>query len=191
MNLTLEAGDRAFYDLIASKTIDRAATSVLDLGCAYGHFVSKLGQDGYNAVGVDGNSYKTDFGRRRDLDLHHGELTALEDVFGEREFDLIVARGVFCYNHQINYMAGDKIIEGAGRRLVDTEYREKMNTTAKGIIGKILSGSFHQLTPGGFLIVNEDAVGLNSIDFDNETVEGIGFVVEKLERQEAILQKSQ
>jgi len=191
MNVKLEARDRAFYELIASKTGDPTNTSLLELGCAYGSFVNKLGQDGYNAEGVDGNSRMIDFGRRRGLDLHHGELTALEDVFGERTFDLIVARGVFCINSQIDYMAGDRIIEMAFARAVNSEAHEETNSTAKGIIGKILSGSYQQLTPRGFLIVREDVVGWDSIDFDQETAEGIGFVVEKLEENEAILHKPQ
>ena len=179
------------YNMIIAKTRDPSTTSVLELGCSNGHFVEYLRHQGYNAEGVDGNKRAVEAYSRRQGCLHHGELTALEDVFGERQFDLIVARGVFCIASQMDYLFEEqleKLVDAVIERVVNPAVRKEIDNAIRENINKILASAYGQLKAGGFLIILED-VGFDSIDFSRETAEDIGYIVEQLEKQKALLQK--
>ena len=191
MGITLPSRYQALYNMITAKTTDPSNTSVLDLGCSIGHFVAYLRQQGYNAEGVDGDKRAVKAYSHRQSYLHHGELTALEQVFGERQFDLIVARGVFCISSQMDhkFSRSEKLrVDAAIARAINPKDREEIDGQMQENIEGILVSAYGQLTPSGFLIVVED-VGLDSVDFSRKTAEDIGYIVEQLQRQQAILQK--
>ena len=183
MNATVLSHSQELYALVAAKSKESPAISILDLGCSDGLFVSLLGQQGYNAEGIDGDGEVISI-RSDVLKLHQGELTALEDVFGDRKFDLITAQGVFCMASQINYMTGD-ILDLTF--ILSIMHSDAINTAAQENIRKILASAYGQLMPGGYLVIIED--GGDSVDFERKTAEVIGYAVEKLGKQEAILQK--
>lgn len=178
---------QVLYSMIAAKTRDTSTTNVLELGCSNGHFVEYLRQQGYNAEGVDGNKRTVEAFSSRQIYLHHGELTSLEDVFGERQFDLIVAKGVFSKEAQLDYKypwSGALVIAFSS-----PEERKKEYESLQETINQILRSVYGQLAPGGFLVIHENTSEGESVDFSRETVEDIGYIVEQLEKQQAILQK--
>lgn len=142
-------------------------------------------QQGYRAEGIEGKFRGKD--QERIPNLHHGELTALESVFGDKTFDLIVARGVFSFSSQMDYKYG------ANAMLVwlysTPEEREKISISLQKTFDQMLKSAYNHLTPRGFLILVEDIVSEDSIGFSKETAVEIGYIVEKLERQEAIFKK--
>lgn len=192
MGGTLTSRYKALYSMITAKTIYPSVTSVLELGCSDGYFVEYLRQQGYNAEGVDGDKIVVKARSNRRGFLHHGELKALEDIFGERQFDLIAARGVFCISSQMSYLFGEQseqLVDAAIARTIHPEAREEIDNAMQEKINEILVSAYGQLAPGGFLMVREDSVPLDSIDFSRETAENIGYIVERLQRQQAILKK--
>lgn len=176
---------RRLFELVTEKTKDPSTMSILELGCYHGNFVRWLQQQGYKAEGVDGNQERIN--QSSIPNLHHGELTALEDVFGQKRFDLIVAPGVFSTQAQLDYRySWDGALVWA---FSSPKEREELKKSLRGTINRILVSAYNQLAAGGFLIIHENTSEVESIDFSNETAQNIGYLVEKLKRQEAILQK--
>ena len=192
MDVRFPSRYQVLYDMIISKTRDPPNTSVLELGCSNGDFVEYLRHRDYNAEGVDGSKRAVEDYSPRQGYLHHGELTALEDIFGQRQFDLIVARGVFCISSRMNYLLGEQLeqlIEAAIARATIPKARKEIDNAMQENINEILVSAYGQLTPGGFLMVREDVALLDSVDFSRETAGYIGYIVEQLQKQQAILQK--
>ena len=175
------------WGIITDKARDPSRTSVLELGCADGKFVEWLQQHGYNAEGVDGKLSKT-----KELgipNLHYGQLTALDDVFGERIFDFVVSQGVFSREAQLEYRHGwnGALVVAFSTPTERKELYEALQRT----IDQILENAYRCLTPTGFLLVRED-ISINSaevVDLSEETIVKTGFVVERLDKHEAILQR--
>ncbi len=69
------------------------------------------------------------------------------------------------------------------------EEREKISISLQKTFDQMLKSAYNHLTPRGFLILVEDIVSEDSIGFSKETAVEIGYIVEKLERQEAIFKK--
>lgn len=174
------------YDMITART-SKPSTRILELGCVNGYFVEWLRERGYNAEGIDGDRRAVEAFTHRQAFLHHGELTALEDVFGGRTFDLIAARGVFSKSAQISYRFG---FNGVLVFVFSSpQEREELNALSRATIRQILNSSYRHLTSGGLLIVREDISPLDSVDFSPEDAVSIGYIVEYYEKQESVLMK--
>ena len=166
------------------QSYDHSISTVLELGAFPGFFVEFLRERGFDAEGVDSEYDENNFVPY----LHKGELASLEDIFGEKLFDLAVARGVFCDGSQYAHLFDCPPLTVAG-----IEYEMSHEHLITGAIQKsidgILKNVFNQLRPGGLLVVHEDYIQLDQIAFSRKTVQDIGYQVLSLERQEAILQK--
>ena len=175
------------WGMVTCKSRNPSNTRVLELGCADGKFVGWLQQQGYNAEGVDGRSSKI-----KELgipNLHHGELTTLDDVFGERTFDLVVAQGTFSREAQLEYRYG---WNGALVIAFSTPTeRKELYKSLQRTIDQILENAYRHLNPRGFLLIREDN-SINSaegVDLSEETIVKTGFVIERFDRHEASLQR--
>src|SRR3989338_2765864 len=88
------------YELILAKS-GPVSTRILELGCSMGRFMEYLIKKGNKHVeGVDGDARDVRRAREKGLKVHRGELTELEQLLGGRQFDLVIARGVFCDSAQ-------------------------------------------------------------------------------------------
>jgi len=176
-------------DMIAAKADDPSTTSVLELGCASGKFVDWFRLQGYDAEGVDGSETAIERGNKPYL--HHGEHTALENVFGEQTFKIMVAQGVFSMLALAEYLyISDRLVQtpepGGRLKKGDSDALAMMEQD----LHHTLVSTYAQLEPGGFLLIREnDGRKSNSIYFSQEKAESIGFVVEHYETHEAILKK--
>ncbi len=178
--------DQRMYERVIEKTTKNPSeTSVLELGCSYGWFVNFLQRQGYKVEGVDGSLEC--ISRDGVPGLYHGELTALENVFGDKTFDIIIAQGVFAESAQMEYRYG-RIAELIVA-FSTPEERKEINNSVQETINQILENAYKHLVPGGFLVVREDISPLDSVDFSKETAIRIGYEIERFERQEAILKK--
>lgn len=178
---------KRMHERVIGKTRDPLKTSVLELGCADGRFVGWLQQQGYNAEGIDGRGDKIqELGIQN---LHRGQLTALDDVFGERKFDLVVAQGVFSREAQLEYKYG---WNGALIVAFSTPAeREQLYDSLQRTIDQILENAYRRLTPRGFLLVREDN-SINSaedVDLSEATIVKTGFIIERIDKHDAVLQR--
>lgn len=173
--------------MVASVTAEFPATTILELGCSNGHFVEYLRQYGYVAEGVDGNKRRVEIFNHRRGYLHHGELTALDNIFGEKLFDMIIAQGVFSRNAQLDYRFG--FSGGIVYLLSSPEERKKLEDSLQTAVRETLNSSYRQLKAGRFLIVCENVSELDYVDFSQEDATDMGYALIHYGKQEAILQK--
>lgn len=193
VNATLPAHYIRLYEMIAATRLEPSATSLLELGCSSGEFVNFLRSQGYNAEGVDGDSeaIESAMGRYDSKTFHYGELTALEDVFGNRKFDIIVSQGVFCVLSQLAYLLRYPKKRGIAMKsgAISHNFSQEADSQLQEVIDKILANTHRQLTPRGLLIAREAITPYHRIDFSQETATKLGFVVNTYSTHEAILEK--
>lgn len=182
----LRQGYRKLFEMIVANSEDPSNTTILELGCDDGYFVEWLRQVGYDAVGVDGN--KKAIESSNSSNVHHGELTALDDVIGDKTFNLVVERGVFSIPTQFAYIFDEELKLSK----VGTIYKKDMTDERMGHvhqnIEQILENAFRHLKPRGFLLCLS-WMPSDPIAFSEETAANVGYSIVHYQRNEAILQK--
>ncbi len=159
--------------------------SVLEVGSSTGRYVHALREEGYEAFGIDGQVQAV----KRKGYLRKADASNLPEVFPGRQFEVVVAKGVFSEGAQDTYLFSDPrdFLFSVELRLIGPEGNQAVVNLLHDAAVRLLEHIVAPLGSGGYLITHE-FFNEQQLFSEQEAI-GCGFAVLRYERGKTILQK--